>query len=186
MISPLHTCKRGLNVVKLLLWLLDFLLHLFTFLLIYFTCLIGARCNADQIASLITSCGIEWLLEWCICMAWEFTTGMQWLVMVLYDWVLYVFLIMVCCNFDWFAVMVWLEAWYQIRCLIHIEGQTCQVRDFSLFTIYLKDVWTQLNAVSNNFSDISWQPVQLLMCFQAFSKQYSTQNTFQATGCFST
>ena len=37
-----------------------------------------------------------------------------------------------------------------------------------------------------NCSVTSRRPIQLLMCFQAFSHPYSTQHTFQATGCFST
>ena len=36
--------------------------------------------------------------------------------------------------------------------------------------------WLGLNAIFNNFSVISWRPVHLLMCFLAFSHQYSTQH----------
>ena len=43
-----------------------------------------------------------------------------------------------------------------------------------------------LNAVFNNFSVISRRPVHLLMRFLVFSHQYSTQQSSQATGRFST
>ena len=42
-----------------------------------------------------------------------------------------------------------------------------------------------LTPFSKRKSVISRRPVQLFMCFLAFYHQYSTQHTFQATGCFS-
>ena len=46
--------------------------------------------------------------------------------------------------------------------------------------------WYRFNDVFNNCSVISRRPVHLLMCFMAFSHQYSKQHNFLATGCFST
>ena len=46
--------------------------------------------------------------------------------------------------------------------------------------------WLGFNAVFNNFSVISRRPVHLLMCFLVYSHQYSTQQSSQATGYFST
>ena len=45
--------------------------------------------------------------------------------------------------------------------------------------------WLGLNAVFNSFSVISQWPVHFIICFLIFSHHYSTQYTFQATGCFS-
>ena len=48
----------------------------------------------------------------------------------------------------------------------------------------LIDRWMVFNAIFNSISVIPWRPLCLCMLSRYYFNQYSTQYSFQATGCF--